>query len=707
MQSYPTLQADPNDTVISILTHIATRLDNLDDTSLPSLQPTIPSPVSASLAVTNAFWFVSLVLSISTALVGIVSLQWIREHQKYPQSLSPRERFAIYNMRAEGLNKWYIPQILSSLPVLLQLSLILFLAGLVVFITQFKLYISCPVIVAISFPLIFLILTSTLPAMQGILLCLPILGKSLTIPVQCPYKSPQSEAVRYLISAYAMVFSLLVCLLTLTHTIYEGFAILFVNVFKGKGPNRRLEGRRRSKSDKVHEKQEREDSRHTIIATWNKRDWLDFDKEWLLIRDAYAKSLYQDNTWICSAGAFQYSRLTGPLYDLASGLRYLAVKNPQSSIQETAYGCVQELGEGLLNFQRPEYQYYLQSVLATGLSDNSFASFSRLVKFDLISPQLLTDEIAFIFLSSCRSPPPMLVHHFKKLHAQLVRHLFLNHDYRPSAAVGGQDIPKYADQRLSIVYSKTRAAVKSSKNSAGAVLAGSDGTFCQPSLPYSYLLLLSEITETMSSFIEDFFHNITNKAIDDDKFFSSFAASHFTFSPILQFVMGQQSADAIQNTIAHLTQHLSYRDSKKEANKRSDFLFYAAAFYARSLLLPDDLLFSLQKTSNLQPAMGQNTQEEKVKWRDDVPVIIDFLPVLRLYLKERGKSLIDLQLVPPRSDKWWDFLEVKKKERSSRNPIDATSLAFKEIDNNEEKEIRAVRSSTSSEREDDKQLDVV
>ncbi|KDR68553.1 hypothetical protein GALMADRAFT_26527, partial [Galerina marginata CBS 339.88] len=103
IESYKMLQRDPNDAIISLLSVIANRLDNTT--------ATIPTPVLLSFIGSG-----SLVLSLATVLIGIISLQWIREHQNYP-NLPPRECFALFNMRADGLKRWHVPKIFTALPL--------------------------------------------------------------------------------------------------------------------------------------------------------------------------------------------------------------------------------------------------------------------------------------------------------------------------------------------------------------------------------------------------------------------------------------------------------------------------------------------------------------------------------------------------------------------------------------------------------------
>ncbi|KAF9553579.1 hypothetical protein CPC08DRAFT_594837, partial [Agrocybe pediades] len=132
VESYKNLQPDPNDSIISLLSVIAisSQSSSNNSSSLPISQPPF-TPAASSVRV-NVLWFMSLVLSLTTVLVGIISLQWIREHQSYP-ALSPKEVYALLHMRTQSLRQWHVPSIFRTLPILLQIALALFLVGLIDF----------------------------------------------------------------------------------------------------------------------------------------------------------------------------------------------------------------------------------------------------------------------------------------------------------------------------------------------------------------------------------------------------------------------------------------------------------------------------------------------------------------------------------------------------------------------------------------------
>lgn len=80
----------------------------------------------------NVLWFASLVLSIAVASLGILVKQWLREFLAMEYS-SPRERLRARNYRMPTLDKWYLFEIAAALPMILQISLVLFFAGLCLF----------------------------------------------------------------------------------------------------------------------------------------------------------------------------------------------------------------------------------------------------------------------------------------------------------------------------------------------------------------------------------------------------------------------------------------------------------------------------------------------------------------------------------------------------------------------------------------------
>lgn len=138
----------------------------------------------------NVVWFLSLILSLTTVLVGIIALQWIREYNHYSDRSSAKRKLAIRNMRTDGLEKWKVPEIIAGLPLILQTAVILFFVGLIDFLLNISLVVAIPAIVVISIALLFIFGTIILPACQ----CFWITNSDIPDDQisQCPYKSPQA-----------------------------------------------------------------------------------------------------------------------------------------------------------------------------------------------------------------------------------------------------------------------------------------------------------------------------------------------------------------------------------------------------------------------------------------------------------------------------------------------------------------------------------
>ena len=141
------LQQNPQDTSNFYLanTYLATINPNASS-SLPTSPPPFIPPNYAIWV--NALWFLSLVISITCALLATLLQQWARRYLKVTQPrYSPHKRARIRAFFAEGVDKFLLPWAVEALPTMLHLSLFLFFAGLAVFLwnvnlTIFKLVLS-------------------------------------------------------------------------------------------------------------------------------------------------------------------------------------------------------------------------------------------------------------------------------------------------------------------------------------------------------------------------------------------------------------------------------------------------------------------------------------------------------------------------------------------------------------------------------------
>ena len=143
IESYGSLREDPQDTSTQILLRISAQLAALSRTGegsniLDALSnptnggsPFEPPPFSAgsSSIRINTLWSCSLIFSLVTASLGILVKQWLHEYMAHHENQSLgylRIRF----FRNEGLIKWRVLEFAAFLPLLLQVSLVLFFIGL-------------------------------------------------------------------------------------------------------------------------------------------------------------------------------------------------------------------------------------------------------------------------------------------------------------------------------------------------------------------------------------------------------------------------------------------------------------------------------------------------------------------------------------------------------------------------------------------------
>lgn len=146
VQTYPQLQPDSSSTTNELLAatnqlliqglvshgtsfYIPPTVNSTMSFILDS-QPFTP-PTSARWI--NALFFISLVLSLAAALFGILAKQWLREYMQWNSPLAtPRENVIVRQFRFEAWESWNVAATIATVPALLEIAMILFLAGMVI-----------------------------------------------------------------------------------------------------------------------------------------------------------------------------------------------------------------------------------------------------------------------------------------------------------------------------------------------------------------------------------------------------------------------------------------------------------------------------------------------------------------------------------------------------------------------------------------------
>ena len=201
IESYKALKQDPSEILLSrILAQLEGRVNETDILTTPKFIPT-----SSDIRV-NILWFLSLIFSLATVLIGIIALQWLREHLRPYTDLEPQIAFSLHHLNVESLDRWYLPQIFTALPLLLQLALILFLAGVLDFLWSLNSAVFIPIAIAIGSTVLFLLWTTILPTTQALLLFFSRFPWGTMPRSPCPYRSPQSWAFHQLVQPLVAIF---------------------------------------------------------------------------------------------------------------------------------------------------------------------------------------------------------------------------------------------------------------------------------------------------------------------------------------------------------------------------------------------------------------------------------------------------------------------------------------------------------------------
>ncbi|KAH8977815.1 hypothetical protein EDB86DRAFT_3109106 [Lactarius hatsudake] len=130
--SYPNLQQDPNISTQSLLVKISQQISNPNGTSPAASSSTFTPP--ASVVFVNSVWFLSLVLSLTCALIATLLQQWARRYlQMIQRNHAPHVRAHIREYFYRGAGKFRIFGLVEALPFLILISVLLFFTGLVVF----------------------------------------------------------------------------------------------------------------------------------------------------------------------------------------------------------------------------------------------------------------------------------------------------------------------------------------------------------------------------------------------------------------------------------------------------------------------------------------------------------------------------------------------------------------------------------------------
>ena len=183
------LLADPNVSRASIL-------------ASPAKPPPFSPPKYAIWV--NTLWFLSLAISLMCGLLATMLQQWIRRYLTVTQQPrhNPHKRARIHAFLSDGVDKLHLPEAVELLPHLLHLALLLFLLGLLVYLSN-------------THHTVFTFVASLVGLSVGIYGCI------MLIPIFCPdspYYAPLSSS--FLIVYKGVSYGIFRILRLITHSRY-------------------------------------------------------------------------------------------------------------------------------------------------------------------------------------------------------------------------------------------------------------------------------------------------------------------------------------------------------------------------------------------------------------------------------------------------------------------------------------------------------
>jgi hypothetical protein len=181
IEFYKNLSPNTGNQTVALLQQISHQLPNSPNSGY-SNTANQPSSLGTAMIWVNALWLISLVLSLTCALIATLLQQWARRYIETPKySNVLRHRARVRSLLLVGTKLYKIPLIVQMLPTLLHLSVYLFLAGLVIAFHTINETVAIAVDVAVGVSGLAYLALSILPCLD----------------LRCPYRTPISQLLWY------------------------------------------------------------------------------------------------------------------------------------------------------------------------------------------------------------------------------------------------------------------------------------------------------------------------------------------------------------------------------------------------------------------------------------------------------------------------------------------------------------------------------
>lgn len=183
IQSYQLMLPDTGETTNALLVQLIA----IQASSNGITPPPVPRDANATspgqMHWVNGLWFAALSCGLSTALISMLSKQWL---QAYTPNISgsPRHRARQRQSRYMQLKAWHVLALINALPLLLHAALLLFFAGLIVLLWS----------VDVAITIATWIIVASAYAVYAASIWLPF------VYPDCPYQHPISDHLRRFLS---------------------------------------------------------------------------------------------------------------------------------------------------------------------------------------------------------------------------------------------------------------------------------------------------------------------------------------------------------------------------------------------------------------------------------------------------------------------------------------------------------------------------
>ena len=202
IEFYKKLSPDSGSQTVALLGQISEQLANSPNGTYSNIanQPFSPS---ASMIWVNAMWLISLVLSLTSALIATLLQQWARRYLETPHRPSePNHRARVRSFLFLGAEFYKMRRAVQIAPTLLHFSVYLFFAGLVVLFHTINKNVAIAVDTAVGVFAVAYIVLSILPCLH----------------IACPYRTPMSYILWY--PLHAILSFVALCLRWVVEQLY-------------------------------------------------------------------------------------------------------------------------------------------------------------------------------------------------------------------------------------------------------------------------------------------------------------------------------------------------------------------------------------------------------------------------------------------------------------------------------------------------------